>query len=187
MITHRDEKTYINQIYKENFSNNGDIHEHMIIQTGENKYKCSFCEKVFLYTSALKIHMKIHKENKPCENYTNVIHSTKKVFLASQCDKEITSETNIFRIEINKFLVKLKLPFQCGRIVSTDGNCFYDSVLALLEDPKVSRGINLRAKNITNYKDLRIALAEFMETNETLHEIGTFQTQRNYTLKQKKP
>ena len=40
-------------------------------------------------------------------------------------------------------------------------------------------------KHITNYKDLRFALAEFMETNETLHEIGTFQTQRSYTLKQK--
>ena len=62
---------------------------------------------------------------------------------------------------------------------------FYDSVLAFLEDPKIRRGINSHAKHITNYKDLRFALAEFMETNETLHEISTFQTQRNYTLKQK--
>ena len=145
--------------YKVKFSNNGDIIEHMIVHTGENKYKCSFCEKVFLHTSALKSHRKIHIEN--------------------------TSKTNTFRIEINKYLVKLGLPYQCGRIVRTDGNCFYDSVFAFLEDPKIRRGINSRAKHITNYKDLRFALAEFMETNETLHEIGTFQTQRNYTLKQK--
>ena len=146
--------------YKVKFSNNGDIIEHMIVHTGENRYKCSFCEKVFLHTSALKSHMKIHIEN--------------------------TSKTNTFWIEINKCLVKLRLPYQCGRIVSTDGNCFYDSVFAFLEDPNIRRGINSRAKHITNYKDLRFALAEFMETNETLHEIGTFQTQRNYTLKQKK-
>ena len=44
-------------------SNNGDVFEHMIVHTGENKYKCSFCEKVFLHTSALKLHMKIHIEN----------------------------------------------------------------------------------------------------------------------------
>ena len=60
-------------------SNNGDVFEHMIVHTGENKYKCSFCEKVFLHTSALKLHMKIHIEN--------------------------TSKTNTFRIEINECLV----------------------------------------------------------------------------------
>ena len=66
------------------FSHNGDIIEHMIVHTGENKYKCSFCEKVFLHTSALKLHMKIH-----IENTSKTLFGLKKMSVLSNWDSHI--------------------------------------------------------------------------------------------------
>ena len=124
----------------------------MTTHTGENSYKCSVCEIVFLHTSALKIHMKIHIERKPyqcnsCDKdflntYDLKIHMKQhsdekpyqnraKVYLGSQCDKKLTSTENYYQNYFNNLFIKLKLPLQCGRTVTSNGNCFYDSVIAV--------------------------------------------------------
>ena len=41
------------------------------------------------------------------------------------------------RRRFNNILERLGQPFECGREVATNGNCFFDSSLAVAEDPKV--------------------------------------------------
>ena len=91
---------------------------------------------------------------------------------------------NDWRREMHQVLDRLGLPFICRRDVAADGDCFYDSVLALLEDPEIQKNIAGRAKGITSITMLRYALAHFMETNDTLHSLEVFIVHRNNTLRQ---
>ena len=86
---------------------------------------------------------------------------------------------------INDMLLGLGLPLECGRIVTTNGSCFYDSVLALLEDTEIKQSISSCARNITTFQELRLALANFMETNDDLHGLAQFQIQKEITLASK--
>ena len=133
---------------------------HMMMHTVDNSYKYSFCEIAFLHTSAIKIHMKVHLELKQyqcnsSDNNTDLTYTGNKVYLKSQCEKKLKSTTgNNYQIHFNNLFIELKLPLQCGRTVTSNGNCFYDSVIALLEDPNISLGITSPAKDITNYREL---------------------------------
>ena len=119
----------------------------MKIHIDKNPYQCNSCDKAFINTYDLKIHIKQHSDEKPYQNRD-------KVYLGGQCNKKVTSTGNDYQIYFNNLFIKLKLPLQCGRTVTSNGNCFYDSVIALLEDPNISLGITSPAKDITNYREL---------------------------------
>ena len=67
--------------------------------------------------------------------------------------------------EVNQVLKACGLPLVCARRVAANGDCFFDTVLALLEDQVIRQKISFRAKNIHTIKDLRRALANFMRTD----------------------
>ena len=46
-------------------------------------------------------------------------------------------ETNELQAELNELLKTQGLHLVCGRRVAADGDCFFDSVLALLEIPTI--------------------------------------------------
>ena len=67
--------------------------------------------------------------------------------------------------EVNQLLRACGLPVVCARRVAANGDCFFDTVLALLEDAVIRQNIAFRAKNIHTIRDLRKALACFMRTD----------------------
>ena len=69
-----------------------------------------------------------------------------------------------FQVEMNKLLKDSGLQVVCSRRVATNGDCFYDTVLALLEDGAIRQNIAFRAKDIHTVEDLRRAIAHFMKT-----------------------
>ena len=79
-----------------------------------------------------------------------------------------------FQAEINGHLHQAGLPVGCGRGAEPDGDCFYDSVIAVLEDRAIRRNIAKRAKNIHTIQDLRKAVAHFMETSKELRSVPLF-------------
>ena len=81
---------------------------------------------------------------------------------------------NQFRDNINKLLLSMNLPLECGRVVNTSGSCFYDSVLANIENPVIKQSIAFNARNVTSIQDLRLSLANFMEVNTMLHGLEQF-------------
>ena len=83
-------------------------------------------------------------------------------------------------------LISLDKPLECGKVVTTDGSCFYDSVLANLEEPEIRQSIASHVRNITSIQDLRSCLAHFMDINTMLHGLEQFQMQREITLTDKK-
>ena len=77
--------------------------------------------------------------------------------------------------DINTFLSDLGVPWRCGRRVKSDGNCFYDSVIANLEHSDAIRDtISERATDITNVLSLKSKLLRFMEANRILHSCEPF-------------
>ena len=86
--------------------------------------------------------------------------------------------------DINTFLSELGVPWRCGRRIKSDGNCFYDSVIANLEhSDAIRKTISERAKNITDVVNLRSKLLAFMEANQILHSCEPFILQKRITLK----
>ena len=76
-----------------------------------------------------------------------------------------------------------------------DGSCFYDSVLAGTEDPEVEETLSAlfrvglaaalqdnAADGITRIRALRLANANFMRANRTLHGLEWFQQYKEVTL-----
>ena len=104
----------------------------------------------------------------------------------SNCDNGVTHEINLFRVTINNMLISLDMPLECGRVVTTDGSCFYDSVLANLEEPEIRQSIASHVRTITPIQDLWSSLAHFMETNTMLHGLQQFQMQRDINRTDKK-
>ena len=124
---------------------------HIGNHTGEKSYQCRYCNKIFLNDGALLIHEKTH----------------------------LIAKNIQFRVTINNLLFSLNFPLECGRIVNTDGSCFYDSVIANIEDPVIRQSVAFNAKNITSIQDLRLSIANFMEANTLLHGLEQFQMQRD--------
>ena len=79
-----------------------------------------------------------------------------------------------FQAEINYHLRQAGLSMECGRGAEPDGDCFYDSVIAVLEDRAIRRNIAKRAKNIHTIQDLRKAVAHFMDTSKELRSVPLF-------------
>ena len=86
------------------------------------------------------------------------------------------------RRKTNLTLQRLAEPFECGREVVVNGSCFYDSVQANAEDPRIRETLSPQAKGIFNYRDFRLALAHFMGSNQMLHVLPDFLRYRNVTL-----
>ena len=173
---HTEEKSYQCCSCNRVFSNGNNTLNQVLTYTGENPYQCSDCNKASSNNTDM-----IHIGERP---YINNDFDKKKS--GSHCDKKLKTKTNIYQITINNLLLCLDLPLKCGRVVNTSGSCFYDTVLALLEDPEIKQNISSHAKHITNIQDLRLALANFMETNTTLQSLEHFLLQRDDTLADKK-
>ena len=56
----------------------------------------------------------------------------------------------------------MNLPLECSRVVNTDGRCFYDYVIAIIEDPVIKQSDTFNARNINSIQNLRFSLANFM-------------------------
>ena len=93
---------------------------------------------------------------------------------------------HVARGKINNFLQRLGLNLECAREVATNGNCFYDSVVAVAEDPRIRTTLSQDAQHILTgrstlsqdarhiVRDFRGALANFMGTNVMLHGLMWF-------------
>ena len=85
-----------------------------------------------------------------------------------------------FQICVNQILQSLGLPYVCMRRAAIDGNCFYDSVLAVaFEDPAL--WATLRTKGVTDILSFRHHLATFMRDNTELHALAWFKTYQKST------
>ena len=160
----------------------------MDLQKGEKPILCEICDKTFSNESYLSDHMAIHRDN----NSENYRYNTEEEPRPNDNDfarhnyTHLISINNQFRDNINKLLLSMNLPLECGRVVNTSGSCFYDSVLANIENPVIKQSIAFNARNVTSIQDLRLSLANFMEVNAMLHGLEQFQVQRDFTLTDKK-
>ena len=105
---------------------------------------------------------------------------------------------HVARGRINIFLQRLGLNLECAREVFTNGHCFYDSIVAVAEDPRIRSTLSQDAQHILAgrstlskdarhiVRDFRIALANFMGTNVILHGLMWFEEYRRATLADKR-
>ena len=64
------------------------------------------------------------------------------------------------RPQVEQLLIRLKkLPFELGRVVDAFGNCWFDSVMALLEIPELRVGLAEWAKDIETYQVLNLTFS----------------------------
>ena len=101
---------------------------------------------------------------------------------------------HVARGRINIFLQRLGLNLECAREVFTNGHCFYDSIVAVAEDPRIRSTLSQDAQHILAgrstlskdarhiVRDFRIALANFMGTNVILHGLMWFEEYKRATL-----
>ena len=110
---------------------------------------------------------------------------------------------NHLQVTANEVMRSKGLFWVCRREVVVDGSCFYDSTLActedkaiaktlakrffqlqreVREDPKFARLLAKMEPHLAAVRVLRLALALFMERNETLHGLGWFKTYKAVTL-----
>ena len=89
---------------------------------------------------------------------------------------------NEFQRRINNNVQRLGQPYECGREVAQNGNCFFDSYLAVAEDPTVRNTLSQEARGIFTIRDFRLALANFMGNNQLLQSLAWFQRYKKATL-----
>jgi len=50
------------------FKDNGTLHKHMLVHTGDKPYKCSLCDKHFSHSRSLQEHKRyVHSDRRPFE------------------------------------------------------------------------------------------------------------------------
>ena len=75
------------------------------------------------------------------------------------------------------------MPFRVIRNSSTDGDCLYDSGIAVAwEDPNMKLTLPQRAQNVSDSRSLRKSLAKFMLTNPNLQTIPAFKIIKDVTM-----
>ena len=84
--------------------------------------------------------------------------------------------------KINDTLQRSGEPYECGRDVPGDGNCFYQSFLVVAEDKAVRETLSKDARDIFTVTDFRVRLAHFMGNNSMLHSLAWFQEYKRATL-----
>ena len=84
--------------------------------------------------------------------------------------------------EMNRLVRSKDVPWIVMEDVVADGNCWYHTVIVLLNDPQINQKINGRARGITSIQEYRFKLAHFMETDPMLHANQAFILQRDITL-----
>ena len=177
MKRHTGEKSYQCKHCDNSFLHICALEIHEKLHTDERPYQCCTCNRVFSNKNNSFSHVVTYSEYKPfqcsdCDkafsNNTEQIHIREKPYICNNNDvlsslfvKAFKTKTTNYQVTINSLLINLGLPLECGRVVTTDGNCFYDSVLALLENPNINKRIAFHAKHIADirkYRDLRLAL-----------------------------
>ena len=64
------------------------------------------------------------------------------------------------RPQVQQLLIRLKkLPFELGRVVDAFGNCWFDSVMALLDIPELRIGLAEWAKGIKTHQVLNLTFS----------------------------
>ena len=174
-MTHTSKKPLQCSSCNMNLLDNYDLLKHMKTHMGEKPFYCNYCDKAFSIKSDLEKHMKTHMGEKPfycnyCDKSFSIKsdlekHLSAHTYTNNQCDKQCIAKNNQFRVTINNLLLCLNLPLECGRIVNTDGSCFYDSVIAIIEDPVINQSDTFNARNINSIQNLRLSLANFMEAS----------------------
>ena len=110
---------------------------------------------------------------------------------------------NGFQRFANRALQAKNLPWVCRREVLADGSCFYDAVLAntedkdiaptvpdrfyelqrrVMNDPEIIETLNDLGVEMTEVRVVRLALARFMDTDETLQGLEWFKLYKDITL-----
>ena len=73
---------------------------------------------------------------------------------------------------VNKGLQYMGIAFEVKRKAQSDGDCLYDSTLAVaFEDPAMRATLSGFTNRVTDIKSLRRELATFMKTCPQLHAI----------------
>ena len=86
------------------------------------------------------------------------------------------------RRKINNILQRLGLAFECGKVVAADGNCLFDSALAVIQDPEIRASLPQYAQEIFTINGLRGSLANFMRNNPILNSLAWFLQYKDATL-----
>ena len=80
-----------------------------------------------------------------------------------------------FQAEVNKFLALRNVPFRCVVSVKPDGNCFFRAICWQMDKDDVRITLATRARKINHHLALRRAAVRFMEWDEVLPTLDTFQ------------
>ena len=177
MKRHTGEESYQCKHCDKTFLHMSALKIHEKLHNYERPYQCSTCNRVFSNSNNSFSHVVTYSEYKSVQcsdcdktfsNNTEQIHIGEKPYIHNNNDfssspfvTALKTKTNNYQVTINSLLIDLGLPLETGRVVTTNGNCFYDSVLALLEDPNINKSIASHAKHIADireYRDLRLAL-----------------------------
>ena len=84
--------------------------------------------------------------------------------------------------EVKCLLRRLMLPFECHRITTADGNCFFHGLIDQFRRPGVKETLSLRVAGITDYVTLRHDVLKFMQYDKDLQAVEGFITQKNNIL-----
>ena len=73
------------------------------------------------------------------------------------------------RPQVKQLLIRLeKLPFELGRVVDAFGNCWFDSVMALLEISELRIGLAEWAKGIKTHQVLNLTFSLYCCSNSVV-------------------